>query len=107
MNPFIYKDYQKYNLDGHSEDKLIWISNDLVHESIEVIINKISELRCFKVQHISITVLQKKAIKKLVIMPTTYLAEKCFSTLVNIKIKTRNKFKKIDELMRGLHQSTP
>ena len=23
MNPFIYKDYQKYNLDGHSEDKLI------------------------------------------------------------------------------------
>ena len=23
MNPFIYKDYQKYNLDGHTEDKLI------------------------------------------------------------------------------------
>ena len=34
MKPFIYIDYQKYNLDRHSEDKLIEISNDKVQEAI-------------------------------------------------------------------------
>ena len=34
-------------------------------------------------------------------MPTTYLAEKGFSVLVDIKTKQSNRLKSIDELMRG------
>ena len=34
-------------------------------------------------------------------MPTTYLAERGFSVLVDIKTKKRNRLKSIDELMRG------
>ena len=34
-------------------------------------------------------------------LPTTYLAKKSFSVLVDIKTKKRNMLKSIDELMRG------
>ena len=34
-------------------------------------------------------------------MPTTYLAEKGFSFLVDIKTKKRNRLKSIDELKHG------
>ena len=35
-------------------------------------------------------------------MPTTYLVEKGFSALVDIKNKKRNRLKMVDELMRGV-----
>ena len=42
------------------------------------------------------------AVKKLVIMPTTSLAKKkVFLHCLTSKTKTRNRFKNIDELMRG------
>ena len=41
------------------------------------------------------------AIKKLAIVPATYLAGKGFSALVNIKNKKQNRLKYVDELMRG------
>ena len=34
-------------------------------------------------------------------MPTTYLVEKGFKTLVKIKTKKKIKLKKLDELLRG------
>ena len=39
------------------------------------------------------------AVNKLVMMPTTYLAEKGFSALVEIKNKKRNMLKMVNELM--------
>ena len=41
------------------------------------------------------------AVNKLVVMPTTYLAKKGFSALVDIKNKKRNMLKMVDDLMRG------
>ena len=41
------------------------------------------------------------ALQKLVIMPTTYLSEKEFSCLVDLKDKKRNRLKCIDTVMRG------
>ena len=41
------------------------------------------------------------AVKKLLIMPTTYMTEKGFSALVDIKQKKWSCFKNVDELMRG------
>ena len=41
------------------------------------------------------------ALTTLVMMPTTYMAEKGFSVLVDIKTKKRNRLKSVDDLMRG------
>ena len=40
------------------------------------------------------------ALQKLVLMPTTYLSEKGFSCLVEIKTQKRNRLKSLDGLMR-------
>ena len=39
------------------------------------------------------------ALRRLVMMPTTYMAEKGFSVLVGIKTKKRNRLKSVDDLM--------
>lgn len=101
MNPFIYKNYQKYNLDGNSENQLIDICNDKVQEAIFHKKDNYTNFWVEVLQNSNYSEIAKKAISKLVIMPTTYLAEKGFSALVNIKTRKRNKLKNIDELMRG------
>ena len=45
------------------------------------------------------------AMTYLVRMPTTYLAEKGFSNLVDIKTKKRNQLQDVDSLMRGALES--
>ena len=42
-----------------------------------------------------------KTLQQLVLMPTTYMSEKGFSCLVEIKSKKRNALTGVDSLMRG------
>ncbi|XP_045128621.1 SCAN domain-containing protein 3-like [Portunus trituberculatus] len=49
--------------------------------------------------------LARMAMTYLVRMPTTYLAEKGFSNLVDIKTKKRNQLQDVDSLMRGALES--
>ena len=46
------------------------------------------------------------ALQKLSMMPTTYLAEKGFSVLTDIKMKKWNRLKSVDDFMRGALEET-
>ena len=101
INPFTYKDYNDYELDGASEDLLIELSNDGTEESHFRESGNYSDFWVKILQSSQYKFLATIAVKKLVLMPTTYLAERGFSVLVDIKTKKRNRLKSIDELMRG------
>ena len=101
MNPFVYKDYEYYNLAVPSENLLIEISNDKVQEANFKGSDTYSNYWVEVLQNSRYNCLATIALDKLVMMPTTYLAEKGFSALVDIKNKKRNRIIRVDELMRG------
>ena len=99
MYPYHFKNYEYYKLDGTMKDLLIDLCNDGAKES--QFRDSYSNFWVIMLHNSEYKPLATIAVNKLVMMPTTYLVEKGFSALVDIKNKKRNRLKMVDELMRG------
>ena len=89
INQFTYKDYNDYKLDGASEDLLIEFSNDGTEESHFREYGNYSDF-WVKILHSSqYKFLATIAVKQLVLIPTSYIAEKGFSVVFDVKIEKR------------------
>ena len=99
LNTFHFKNYEYYKLDETNKDLLINVCKDGNKESH--FRGSYSDFWAKILQNTEYKSRATIAVNKLVMMPTTYLAENGFSGLVEIKNKKRKRLKMVDELMRG------
>lgn len=104
VNPFVSANTRLANLESLTPT-LLELSTDFAQKSSFHEFSYYGDFWCSLLGIPEYQELARMAMTYLVRMPTTYLAEKGFSNLVDIKTKKRNQLQDVDSLMRGALES--